>query len=179
MKQSHLMSLFQEGMTTVVVTFGKDAQREAVSNREPEFIDIVEIGNPIRRRVPAQNPAYYSETYTYKAPIKAGYKAGDLALVDSPKGGLCVVTILEVHDTPQIDVDADFDYKWLVQKVDLTEYKDIQAKEAQFRQLLNEMERAKVREQLKKDYVASLPEGSEASKLFEQATHLFGTSENV
>jgi len=62
-----------------------------------------------------------TKLYTYK--VKKGYvQAGDLALVLDTQNRFKVVQVVSVDDTPNIDVNSAFDYKWLVQRIDTTTY---------------------------------------------------------
>lgn len=71
---------------------------------------------------PADMPTTRStgKRYTYKS-LKGCAKVGDIAIVEV-NGQLAFVQIKEVHDTPQIDTTAAYDYKWLMQLVDRTAY---------------------------------------------------------
>lgn len=56
--------------------------------------------------------------YTFKADTSLGLKVNDLAVVHV-KSGFGVVQIVAVHRTPQLDPNAHFDYKWVVDKISL------------------------------------------------------------
>ncbi len=60
--------------------------------------------------------------YTYKVLATAGFVEGDKAVVDV-SGQLKIVDVVRVDRTPQIDPKADFEYKWVVCRVDLAAYK--------------------------------------------------------
>lgn len=85
-----------------------------------------------------------SKHYTYKVPTSWGVKMYDQLVVDTPSG-VGVVHVLEVHAVPQLDSDADFQYKWAVQKVDPTEYKALQAREQAFLEKMVVVEREHAR----------------------------------
>ena len=53
-----------------------------------------------------------TQTYTYKTKFKS-FSPGDLAIVKSVGGSYKVVRIVEAHDTPQIDPNARYEYKWI------------------------------------------------------------------
>jgi len=59
------------------------------------------------------------QAYTYKTDLDLA--VGDRVVVNTPNTGLQIVTVKEVHDTPQLD--GGFDYTWIVQKIDFTNYK--------------------------------------------------------
>lgn len=71
-----------------------------------------------------------SKPYTYKAPLSAGVEVGDRVVVDSPSNGLVVVEVVGTDKAPRIDLDADFTYKWIVQKVELKAYEEQLEREA-------------------------------------------------
>lgn len=68
--------------------------------------------------------------YTYKVPPKLKLEAGDLVIVQVRKDGLEIGKVREVHDVAMIDPEADFEYRWIVQKLD-TSFVDAMAEEEQ------------------------------------------------
>lgn len=70
--------------------------------------------------------------------------------------------------TPRIDLDADFTYKWVVQKVDMDAYQRTLDLEAEAAEMLEEAERRRQRDLLMKDYLDQFPEGTEARALFDK-----------
>lgn len=148
MNQKHLLSLLQNGYTTVNVTF---------TGNDPSL----EFPRP---------PLVRCKVYTYKARLEDKLEVGDHVVVDSPTTGLSIAVVTDVHKSPQIDLDAPFTYKWIVQKVDRTRYDEMQTREAEFLETMMEVERTHQRELLLNKFKEHLPEGSEARKLFETAT---------
>ena len=63
----------------------------------------------------------YGQPYTYKTDLDLA--DGDTVVVNTPNSGLQLVKVHEVHDTPQLD--EGFDYAWIVQKIDLTNYRKL------------------------------------------------------
>jgi len=110
-------------------------------------------------------------TYTYKVLKSDNYKVGDTAIVETaavpPK--LKIVHIIEVHDVPMIDTDANFDYKWLVQKIDRTQYDTIVENEGKFLLAMQEVERTKKKAEIKDHFIGLLGDDTEATKLLENA----------
>lgn len=154
MKHKHLLALLQEGYTTIEVTFKSDDRRE---ERRPW-----DEGEARQQRAPKR--------YTYKAKLADKVEVGDSVVVDSPSNGMVVVDVVAVHATPKIDLDAPFTYKWIVQKVDAEGYKRTLEQEDKFHEVMLEIERVRQRELLMQQFTANLPEGSEARKLFDDAT---------
>jgi len=67
-----------------------------------------------------------SQAYTYKSSF--ALKEGDHVIVDFGSKGLQVGVVTHAH--AQLDPQATFTYKWVVQKVDRTAYDQILAAEA-------------------------------------------------
>jgi hypothetical protein len=108
MKTRHLVSLLQDGYTTVKISFAKG-----------------------------------SSLYTYKTHLTLAI--GDYVVVDK-RGGFSVGQVIIVDEHPTIDTDADFDYKWIVQKVDTTAYEKLLASEKEARVAIAKIGRDKARE---------------------------------
>ena len=159
MKQKHLFSLLDTTCTTIRVVFPKDEREQDWNNRK------------VQDRFGDESLKLPPKTYVYKASKAAGLVVGDYVVVETERG-MAVVRVAEVHGSAQIDVDADFDYKWIVQKVDRSEYDAQSGKEAAFSMMMLEVERTRQREVLLDDMRKHLPDGSEARRLFEQATTL-------
>lgn len=147
---NHILSLLQTGFITIGVTFEADLRRSDAIDR-------------------ARNRNRQEVEYDYKALESDQIKLGDLVVVDSPNTGLTIVEVTRVDKKPRINLDAPFPYKWIVQKIDRTRYDEVLQQEEDFKEALVEVERAKKREEVVKDFQERLPEGSEARKLFEQA----------
>jgi hypothetical protein len=110
------------------------------------------------------------QVYHYKAPKAWNLEPGDFVVVDSPQGGLKVTRVATVDNAATIDPDAPFDYKWAVQRVDLTEHDRLVEHERRFSDTMLEVERVRLREETMQSFYQRLPEGSEARRMFEQAT---------
>jgi hypothetical protein len=68
--------------------------------------------------------------YTYKMAKDSGIEVGDFVVVDA-NDQLSAGVVLEVHDEAQIDFKAPYAYKWIVQKIDMTAYKEQVRKETE------------------------------------------------
>lgn len=60
--------------------------------------------------------------YTYKVLKSAKVKVGDRVVCRWPSGELVIGVVHDVHKMPMITGTEPFDFKWIVQKVDLTQY---------------------------------------------------------
>jgi hypothetical protein len=148
MKQQHVISLLQANYTTVIVNF--------LFNRD---------GTPTKRETATK--------YTYKVSNKVLLEPDDYCVVIAPSGIPQIVRVVSVDAKPKLDLDADFSYKWIVQKVDMTAYNEQLAAEESFREVLNDIERENQREILLKEFTNRMPEGSATRLKFENAVQQF------
>lgn len=185
MKNKHIFSLLDQSFTTVHVAFDNsvhEVELSGVTSREAaQRIAMHQIGaSPIpkspddavrklRMRF-ADDSQIGRQLYVYKVPKAWDVKQGDALVVLNDNNQLKIVTVAKVDLAPDIDVDADFSYKWAVSKVDLTEFNELVNREKEFSTSMLEVERTKQRESLVNSFRDSLPEGSEARRLFEQTT---------
>lgn len=65
--------------------------------------------------------------YTYKT-LDNSIEPGDELVVISPHNGTVIVTVTEVLEHFEVE-DATYNYKWVVQKVDLAAYDELKQKE--------------------------------------------------
>ena len=110
-----------------------------------------------------------AQRYVYKAKLKEDIKKGDQVIVDSPKTGLTIVEVVNVHAVPKVDLDTSFTYKWVVQKVDRTEYDKTLAKEEEFLIVMDRLEQISRRESELDKFRQSLSKNNEVLKVFELA----------
>lgn len=110
--------------------------------------------------------------YTYKTDLEL--TVGDEVIVKSPSTGFTVAVVSEVHNFAELDETAEYEYKWVVQKVDAEGYKarleeeDKVAKELAVIQ--GKAKRSKVIANLKT--ALGLGEGEESKELDELLTRL-------
>lgn len=181
MKQKHMFALLDQSFMTVRVSFDAPFVLDMLPPGNYDFeIESAEILHEYSGRrgstphIQMTGRVLREKTYVYKVPRAWDVKQGDHLVVLSPQNGLKVVQVCHVDESPDIDLDANFDYKWAVSKVDLTEFRELTEKEKKFNDALVEVERVKQRESLVKSFLDNLPEGSEARKLFEQTTASIG-----
>lgn len=93
--------------------------------------------------------------YTYKAPNDLELKEFDIAVVYA-SGQYKVVTVMDVDVVPVLDLDAEYDYRWIVQKVDTDAYEERLEREKQFEQLLLQIERKKQQRAIRDELIAGL-----------------------
>jgi hypothetical protein len=91
-----------------------------------------------------------NKTYTYKT--TEDFKVGDYAVVNTPNyqiqgehSGLTIAIVTEVHKVPNIDVDSNINYQWIVQKVDMSNYNEMNLREDKFNDHLLEIQQKTVK----------------------------------
>lgn len=95
------------------------------------------------------------KSYTYKTRLELA--VGDKVVVDTPQNGLQVVPVTAVHELPELDPGSATDYKWIVAKVDLTEYAaNVESDAAKFKEV-NAARIRHHREQVRAQLVNELP----------------------
>lgn len=88
----------------------------------------------------------FSKRYTFKVLNDMNVKVGDICVVQT--SGYSLVRIINVHDEPNINLDSEFDYKWVVDKVNLERYKNIITVEKEMLKQLNAIEAKKRRQEV-------------------------------
>lgn len=83
--------------------------------------------------------AYQGFCYTFKAEVDNNLQVGDYAIVHA-NHALKIVKIVQVHDTPNIDINAKFEYKWVIQKIDFANFKQRLDEQKQLENLLNALQ---------------------------------------
>lgn len=106
-----------------------------------------------------------TNTYTYKMPLGL-CKTGDMAVVET-NTGLKTVYIQEVHDEPDIDPNANFEYRWIVCPVRHDIYLDVLIREQRLNLALRNVEKTRQTELVRQQVLGSLPEDKRS--VFEQA----------
>jgi hypothetical protein len=152
MKNVHLMTLLQEGYTTCTVVFNPTAIKPTRSLQH----EINAAQQPSYREPKAPEP----KTYSYKVPLDFGLKAGDIAVVLVGADYRCV-SVLFVDETPQIDVDAPFEMKWIVSKVDTARHAEQTARESAFLAEYEKTKRLVAKKRAIKLLMADMPNAPE------------------
>jgi hypothetical protein len=159
-QNKHLYTLLDTTFTTIAVAF----KQRASTTKPPLKMEKGEL---------SINDAFEpAQTFIYKVRKDEGIKVDDAVVVESPQNGLMIVRVVAVHDAPQIDLDAPFEYKWIIQKIDRTAHDEQVDKERRFNDMMLEVERTRQREATLGNMREHLPEGSEARRLFDQAQTL-------
>lgn len=159
---NHLVSLLQEGYTTIGVVFAV---------RQPQPIDI-ELESLSRGRDRVANHQAGPQTYTYKCHFEC--IVGDLVILPpSSEGKLpSIGTVVRVDDEPELNFESDIEYKWAVARVDFSQYDQVMSSEKKMVKVLREGEKQAARKRLLESYQLALPEDGEARKIFDQARQI-------
>jgi len=185
MQNKHILTLLREDYTTVQVIMGQHSLRgfqadaiahanvKAYRDYQVAAVESLQDPAPWQRTVVNGQPdrpsrASPHKLYTYKAKKSLGLQVGQTVMVERDDM-LAFATVVKVHDVPEIDLDAPFDYKWIVNKVDRAEYDRTLVEEANFMQLARAAEREHQRELLKGKFMEHLPADSIGRKLFDEA----------
>jgi len=115
------------------------------------------------------------KTYRYKALKECNIEVDDYVVVNV-RDELKIVRVNEVHEYPKIDVDSSIDYKWIVQKIDTSAYDQQVENEEKFLLAMQDVERAKQKDEIKEHFVGLLGDNTEAVKLLEQAVDTLNKS---
>ncbi len=95
----------------------------------------------------SETAEYHGHCYTFKAEVDSGLAVGDYAVVHA-QNALKIVKIVQVHAAPAIDINAKFEYKWVIQKIDFSAFKARHSEQKQIHEMLNALEIAERREAL-------------------------------
>lgn len=168
----HVLALLQTGYTTIRVVFDSpNGTQDAAYTAQPWDGEGVRPSQRQRGATHMSMPEV-EKAYTYKAKLTDNLQINDRVILDAPRG-LAIGTVVQVDAEPVIDLNATFEYKWIVGKVDLDGYRQLMEQEAKFMQLVTEAERVRQREQLLEQFKTTLPQSGEARKLFDEALGLF------
>ena len=201
----HLVEILTEGkFTTVAIYFNTEAEvaKQAAQAPQAPGNPAPMPRSPYRERAVAPPPwggprlnemsdaevagsfpfieqAIPHKIFLYKASheMAATLQRGDSVVVAGANNGFMVGKVWQVHQTAQIDYDAPYAYRWLVQKIDTTAFDDHMQKEKQFVAMLQESEKARQRAQARESLLASVrPIDPEALEVFKAGLALLGVS---
>lgn len=110
------------------------------------FVDEIDI-NDILNDTTSADCNHQGFCYTFKAEVDGGFVVGDYAVVHA-RDELKIVKIVQIHDTPKIDVNAHFEYKWVIQKIDFRAFKARHQEQQRIETLLNALHIAERKEAL-------------------------------
>lgn len=120
----------------------------------------------------------HDKVYTYKALLADNIAVGDKVVLQSVYApfNYAVGNVDRVDETPQIDTNAPYDYKWIIQRVDTTRHDALVSVEQRFIATVQELERKRIQQAAVAEFSASFPEGSQERRDLEE---LIGNSKNL
>lgn len=98
-----------------------------------------------------------SKSYTFKVDNSIELEESDMVVVFA-LSRFTVATVLEVHKEQQIDFDADYQYSYIVQKVDTELFDKLNERSTKIRTALTELSRRKLKRELLEEFTGSLDE---------------------
>ena len=126
MKFHHLISLLQTNYTTIKVKFPNG--RGGTSDKD----------------------------YTYKVPLDAKVQVEDYVVVDTSTTGYAIAQVVKVDESPDINLDAQYRYSWIIQKVELAAYYERREREQRINQQLFKLEQRKQQANIVEQFRAML-----------------------
>lgn len=106
------------------------------------------------------NSSGSGQQYTYKAKLEDNIQVGDYVVVARDDLTLTVGYVAGVDDFADIDTSVDFNYKWIVQKVDIAGYRQQLEVEQRFKKHLQTLQRQQVRTNSLAAFANQFAEGS-------------------
>ena len=94
--------------------------------------------------------------YAYKVPLDAGVRVDDFVVVESSVTGYSVAKVVKVDESPDINLDAPYQYPWIIQKINLDPYYERQERERRIQQQLFKLEQRKQRVNIVEQFRAML-----------------------
>lgn len=147
MNTNHLIALLQSDFQTIGVKF-KDSR----------------TGQPTEKE------------YTYKCPDSFNIEVGEEVVVESPYGGMVVVVVTRLDGYAAIDPSREYTYKWVVQKVDATGYRERQAIEQEAFTTFQKARRMAAQDKAMKEIFALLEDSEDAKTEFDGIVKRLSTS---
>lgn len=102
------------------------------------------------------NRDWSEKLYTYKALVSWNIQPDDRVIVDSPKDGLVVVKVDSVSSDPDLNFADVGNFKWVVQKVDTSQYDAITQQEAELTQKVQALLRKQAQDKFLNDFSSAL-----------------------
>lgn len=185
--RSHMNAAIAEGFSVYGLSpFKKDIKATRVRMIAPDGsgVEITEDGmfhvepkgasakheNHLYRDTQVLGRAYRPKTYTYKATLDMGIAKGDKVIVDSPHSGLTIVEVVGVDESDLFE--GDFEYKWVVQRIDTAGYQKRIDTDEKAKQLLREADHMLAQKQALTEARSRYANVAGATEKFEAAERL-------
>lgn len=119
-------------------------------------INLLLAQNEAFRFVQVTFPGSPNKPYTYKT--LTPFEPGDTAVVHTPSDGFKCVEVQKVLQLHELETSQHIKYKWIVQKVETTNYNELVDKENEAQALLNTSKTKKLVDELREDLVDRIGE---------------------
>lgn len=128
--------------------------------RDDSHTVVVKFNDP-------HNGTGQSKGYTYKALKAWGVQKGDTVVVDT-QYGMKTAEVVEAHDGIDIDFNAEYNYKWIVCRVNVEQYTQLAETDKEFAEAMRQIHIMREREKMLGEIESglNLPEGSKARELY-------------
>ena len=167
---------YNKAMSRILASSTQSSTQTATSTQEKQDMSKVNANHILSLmqenfttvKVTFNSHAESERQYTYKARNEMDLKEGDFCIVLA-RGRYAVVEVKKVDLVPDINLDANYEYDWIVQKVDTVNYLATLEKEKKFIDTYLAIEKEKKRQAAVEDFKKYLPEGSKGATLLIQA----------
>lgn len=162
MKTKHAVHLMQTGYTTIAVRINDglqlmDSFKEANPNKpvnQPSWMAAKPA--PQQSHTATPPPVHPSSLHTYKVGLDE-VAVGDTVVVPVHNASSVALGVVEeVHEAPQIDVDAHYDYTWIIGKVGYEQFYQRKTAEAEFTKGLQALELKNRQEEMQRQLMESM-----------------------
>ena len=148
----------------------QDNLRETEETREEEIMNTSAMVNCLYENLKAVQikPRDSEKKYTYKTFYD--FEIGDKCIVDSPNFGY---TVVEVVGLDSLDLESNIKYKWVIQKIDDTEYLEANRREELAIKAIHKMVMEKNRENAMSKLTETLGGANEILQLSNELNEAF------
>lgn len=170
---NHLVSLLQEGYTTIGVVFAAGAAPVQRAD------DDMAPWDPAYPNQPQAPRAASAQIYTYKCHFEC--IVGDMVIVPPTSAGKLpsIATVVRLDSEPELNFESGVEYKWAIGRVDTSAYDNTMQRERDLIRMLRENQKKEQRAKLLASYQLSLPEDENSRKIFDQARQIGLPSKDI
>jgi uncharacterized caspase-like protein len=113
-------------------------------------------------------PEWGEKVYTYKALASWNIQPDDRVIVNSPKQNLVVVKVDSVSSDPDLNFAEVGNFKWIVQRVDTSQYDAITQQETELTQKVQALLRKQAQEKFLNDFSSALDGNPQKDAIIEE-----------
>lgn len=170
---NHLVSLLQEGYTTIGVVFAAGAAPVQRADDDMAPWDPAYPGQPSRGATAG------AQICTYKCHFEC--MVGDMVIVPPSGAGKLpsIATVVRLDSEPELNFESGVEYKWAIGRVDTSQYDAVMQRERELIRMLRENQKKEQRKKLLDSYQLTLPEDEKSRKIFDQARQIGLPSKDI